>query len=339
MTRDAGQHAAAEGGATTIASIVSLLLASPPEALQRSAGSLDAAIALVCARLSDRERAATRSRLEPLQELFPLSLAKLSKPSHIAPDAELDAVRFAPMPELLALASMPGLDARKSAILAFRGDSDVLAALTGNHAAALSSSSLTTLIELAPGDRRIKDNLCARPDLPEPLALRLLPFLNRTQLVTLLTTGCSIDMATAAHDLATEREVFEGSGVDPSRPLDQTIGMLCTDARISELSEVVADRLRIPLASAMNLICARLDHTACLALHAAGASAVVVSPVLALRQRLECRDGKDRRGAQEAFARYSPSEARSIIEDCAARLAERGVVVSDLDFLAGSEPA
>lgn len=337
-----GRGAPTDGGAATIAAIVNLLLASPREALERGAGALDAAIALVCARLDARERQQTLERLGPLEALFPLSSAQLAAPVETRPAGlaeELDAARTAPMHDLLEMAGRPDVDARLSAILVFRGNSDVLATLTGNPGARFATSSLNTLIELAPADRRIKDNLCARTDLPEPLALRLLPFLNRAQLVRLLTAGCAIDAATAASDLATERDVFNGSGVDPSRPLDATIAMLCQDARISEISEVVAERLGLPMASAMNVLCARLDHMACLGLNAAGASAAVIPGILALRQRLECRSGKDRRGAYEAFARYDQTEARSIIEACAAALSERGLVFSDLDFLTNDPEA
>ena len=339
-------------GTSAIHAIVSLLLASPPEALEREALRLDAALAMVCTRLARAEKAETALKLEALRHLFPLSVGELepsdpgasadrasgmeSAPpveiAHSGPVADLDALRFALPDNLMQVALLPHVDEATSAILVFRGTSDVIAAVTGNPGARFALSSFTTLIELAPGDRRIKENLSLRIDLPERLAMRLLPFLNDAQLVKMLAAGASIDMATAASDLSTEREVYRGSGVDPSRPLDDTIIMLCNDARISELSELLADRLAIALASTMNLLCGRLDHAAGILLHAAGASTAVVQPVLQLRQRLACRQSNDRRAAHDAFLRYSGAEARRIVLACASVLRTSGLVVSDFEF-------
>ena len=339
-------------GTSAIHAIVSLLLASPPEALEREALRLDAALAMVCTRLAGAEKAETALKLEALRHLFPLSVGELepsdpgasadrlnrteSAPpveiAHSGPVADLDALRFALPDNLMQVALLPHVDEATSAILVFRGTSDVIATVTGNPGARFALSSFTTLIELAPGDRRIKENLSLRIDLPERLAMRLLPFLNDAQLVKMLAAGASIDTATAASDLSTEREVYRGSGVDPSRPLDDTIIMLCNDARISELSELLADRLAIALASTMNLLCGRLDHAAGILLHAAGASTAVVQPVLQLRQRLACRQSNDRRAAHDAFGRYSGAEARRIVLACASVLRTSGLVVSDFEF-------
>ena len=326
-------------GAGAIRAIVGLLLASPPESLEREARRLDAALAMVCARLGDVEKAETGAQLSGLAHLFPLSLGELAAiDGRLPPSGETDGagtiarLRFAPPEELMRIAQLPAIDEATTAILVFRGTSDILAAVTANPGARFAVSSFTTLIELAPGDRRIKENLSVRIDLPERLALRILPFLNEMQLVRMLAAGASIDTATAAADLAAERDVYRGSGVDPSRPLDDTIAILCNDARVSELSELLSERLGITLATAMNLLCGRLDHSAGILLRAAGASTATVQPVLTLRQRLECRPSNDRRAAHEAFTRYSMRTAREMVIACAEVFKERGLSSSDFDF-------
>ena len=338
-----------ETRSTTISSILGLLLASPSDALQRSAEHLDVALSMVCSQLGESEKSQTWTRLSPLAHLFPRSIERLQasvSPSfaHIASMTAAPAandpktiglagmLRFAPMQELLEAASMPVIDGVVSAILVFRGNAEVLARVTANPGAQFTRSSLTTLVELAPSDRSIKENLSSRADLPEALGIRMLPFLNKAQKVRMFTAGASIDTPTAASDLAAERDVYHGSGVDPSRALDDTITRLCQDARISEISEVLAERLGTPLACAMNLLCGRMDHAAGLIVMASGATAQSIGPILDLRQRLECRLSKDRRSAFDVFSRYTSQEARELVAACSVHLQETGLVVPELDF-------
>ncbi len=352
MAIPGGNRPELEDGSSAISAIISLLLASPADALMRGAEQLDAAMSLVCSQLGEVDKAETWTRLAPLAHLFPRALEGLratSSPSHghltklsvikqrmtdLPPtqDIELSELRFAPMDRLMAVADLPDLDASITAILVFRGNSEVLAKLTANSSARFARSSFTTLVELAPGDRRIKENLARRTDLPEALCLRLLPFLNHSQKVAMFVAGASINTATAANDLASERDVYLGSGVDPSRALDDTILRLCNDARISEVSEVLAERLRVPLATSMNLLCGRLDHVACLTLVAAGAGVKSIPPILNLRQRLECRKSRDHGASHDVFNRYTIEEARVLILDCNQAMMESGLVVSEFDF-------
>lgn len=320
----------------TLGSIMQLLQVSEAEGLAKSAPQLDAALSLLCAQLDPADKSLAHADLVPLAHLFPRSIERLAEQNQSTAQAgfgiDVETLRFASMEHLLRAADEPDLDEQQTAILIFRGNGDVLARVTANPSARFARSSLTTLIELAPGDRRIKENLINRPDMPEPLSMRLLPFLNLEQKVRLFVAGASIDTATAANDLAIEREVYNGSGVDPSRDIDDTIVRLCEDARISEISEVVADRLRIPLACSMNLLCGRMDHAAALALFAAGASARIVLPMLNLRQRLECRHSKDMRGAHDAFARYTREVARDIVSRCAGDMQASGLVLPEFSF-------
>ena len=341
-----------EDRSTTVNGIVSLLLASPADALSRSAAHLDVALSLVCAQLSESEKSATWTRLSPLAHLFPRSIEHLQaaaspSPGYVAqmhaslgsiiPEDGADqlakSLRFAPMQLLLEAARRPFLDSAATAILVFRGNSDVLAEVTANPGAVFTRSSLTTLVELAPSDRRLKENLSARADMPEALSLRMLPFLNQAQMVQMFVAGAAIDTATAASDLAAERDVYHGSGVDPSRALDDTLGRLCRDARISEISEVLAERLAIPLACSMNMLCGRLDHVAGLILMASGGGIQSVDPILDLRQRLECRHSKDRRSAFDVFTRYDLAQARDLVLACSKALQASGLVQSDFDFV------
>ena len=318
----------------TLGSIMQLLRMSPMDALARSAPQLDAVLCVICAQLDPTDKSMARLDLGSLAHLFPRSLHRLAEHKNASTRgaADVETLRFASMDDLLSAADERDLNPQQTAILISRGNSDVLARVTANASARFARSSLTTLIELAPGDRRIKENLIARPDMPEPLSMRLLPFLNLDQKVRLFVAGASIDTATAANDLSIEREVYNGSGVDPSRDIDDTIVRLCEDARISEISEVVADRLWIPLACSMNLLCGRLDHVASLAVLAAGASSKVVLPILNLRQRLECRHSKDIRSAYDAFSRYTPESAREIVLRCSDDMQASGLVLPEFSF-------
>ena len=244
---------------------------------------------------------------------------------------DVETLRFASMDTLLDVASRDGLTSDLTAILVFRGNAEVIAAVTANPIASFARSSLTTLVELAPSDRRLKDNLVCRTDLPEALGMRMLPFLNPAQMVSMFVAGASIDTQSAATDLAAEREVFQGSGVDPSRDINATVVALCQDARVSEISEVVAERLRVPLASVMNLLCGRMDHAAGLTLLAAGMAVGSVQPLLDLRQRLACRESRDGRAAFDVFTRYTVADAKSLVRDCSRRLQESGLVMPEFD--------
>ncbi len=325
--------------------IINLLLASPREALSKSAEPLDRALSLLSTRLSDAERDALVARLEPLAHLFIKTVSGQTSnivalhPNNASSDISdsdetrlIEQARFGSMAELLSLASLPDLSPALTGILVSRGTSDVLCAVTANSGARFARSSFNTLVELAPGDRQLKDNLTRRPDIPETLALRLLPYLNYDQIICLLTASASIDTKTAAEDLEAERALFTGNGIDPSRAFDDTLARLCGDARISEIADVAAECLNIPLGTTMNMLCGTMDYAAGLLLNAAGASVQSVPAMLDLRQRLECRQSKDRRAAYDAFNGHTNEEARRIVGDCSKAMQRSGLVVADFDF-------
>ncbi len=336
---------------------INLLLACPHETLHQNAGTLDTTLSALCAQIPPRDCIAIQSRLQPLAALFPQtmdtgrSLQSVNSTDRLKPElassdgltsAPVDlalVARTAPCNQLLAMAGLPDLSPAVTGILVSRGTPEVLHRLTANNHAQFARSSFSTLIELAPCDMQLKTNMACRTDLPEGLALRLLPFLNHGQKIKLFTAGANIDTAQAANDLNAEREVYGGSGVDPSRALDNTIQRLCEDARISEITEVLADRLAIPHAASMNLLCGRLDYVAGLLVFAAGGSESCIQPILDLRQQLECRSSKDRRAAYEPFSTYKTEEARSIVIECVKSMQSTGLFRPEFDFSVSDDEA
>ena len=93
------------------------------------------------------------------------------------PSAQIHLARAADAATLGRIARSPGLTEAMTTILVSRGSRSVLHAVTANPTAQFAKSCFTTLAELAPSDRALRENLALRADLPEAILGKLMPFL------------------------------------------------------------------------------------------------------------------------------------------------------------------
>jgi hypothetical protein len=198
-----------------------------------------------------------------------------------------------------------------------------------NQTAAFAKSSLTTLAELAPSDRMIKEALISRRDLPEPIAERLMSFLTIQAKAQLLMVGPSFDeseaLATldqAAADLVTayrNGQMLMGVDTALSRIDEGTITVsdvtiqLARDIRIAELAAFMAKQLAIRHLTAFNILSGRFDHATAVLLRALDISLDAFDAVMTMRRRCGCREARETHSVHAIAQRYTPAEALVLV--------------------------
>jgi Uncharacterised protein conserved in bacteria (DUF2336) len=246
-------------------------------------------------------------------------------------DAEnpITLARKASMPELLQIAGLPDLPEGITNVLIARGGRDVLQRVLENPTASFSKSSLTTLAELAPSDRMIKESLIARVDLPEPIVERLLPFLSPDAKARTLMAGHTFGgrearnaLTQAASDLvAAYRNGNALMGLDTCQAtldegkmsVNEVICVLARDVRVAELASFMATRLSIRHLSAFNILSGRLDHSTAVLIRALDGDMASMDGVMTMRRRCGCRDAKETRSAFSTAQRYTVEAAQILV--------------------------
>jgi Uncharacterised protein conserved in bacteria (DUF2336) len=247
-------------------------------------------------------------------------------------DAEnpITLARKASMSELLQIAGLPDLPEGITNVLIARGNRDIVQRVLENSTARFSKSSLTTLAELAPSDRMIKESLIARVDLPEPIVERLLPFLSPDAKARTLMTGHPFGerearnaLTQAASDLvAAYRNGNALMGLDTcmatldegKMSVNEVICVLARDVRVAELASFMATRLGIRHLSAFNILSGRLDHSTAVLIRALDGDMASMDGVMTMRRRCGCRDAKETRSAFSTAQRYTVEAAQSLIQ-------------------------
>jgi Uncharacterised protein conserved in bacteria (DUF2336) len=246
-------------------------------------------------------------------------------------DAEnpITLARKASMTELLQIAGLPDLPEGITNVLIARGDRETLQRVLENPTASFSKSSLTTLAELAPSDRMIKESLIARVDLPEPIVERLLPFLSPDARARTLMAGHPFGerearnaLTQAASDLvAAYRNGNALMGLDTCQAtldegkmsVSEVICLLARDVRVAELAAFMATRLDIRHLSAFNILSGRLDHSTAVLIRALDGDMASIDGVMTMRRRCGCRDAKETRSAYSTAQRYTVDAAQVLI--------------------------
>lgn len=260
------------------------------------------------------------------------------------PDGPVERARRASEAELMALAHDPALPEALTNVIVSRGSRAVLHAVARNHGAVFARSSLTTLVELAPSDKGLKDALVSRSDLPEPIVERLIPFLNEASKARLLTNGAPLTRAAAEREIdAAKAELVhayrEGQtplGVDSylamvdagTKTYADAVSELTRELRLPELAVFLATRLDADVATVLNVLFGRLDHAVAVLMRAAGNDESAVVMVMDMRRRCGLREARETRNARATFQRYAPDEARRLVGQFQAVLEERNPAAS-----------
>ncbi len=269
--------------------------------------------------------------LEPEQPTQPVLTNRRSAQRDPVEDAAnpITLARKASMSELLQIAGLPDLPDGITNVLIARGNRDILQRVLENPSARFSKSSLTTLAELAPSDRMIKESLIARVDLPEPIVERLLPFLSPDAKARTLMAGHPFGerearnaLTQAASDLvAAYRNGNALMGLDTCQAtldegkmsVNEVICVLARDVRVAELASFMATRLEIRHLSAFNILSGRLDHSTAVLIRAMDGDMASMDGVMTMRRRCGCRDAKETRSAFSTAQRYTVEAAQSLI--------------------------
>jgi Uncharacterised protein conserved in bacteria (DUF2336) len=254
-----------------------------------------------------------------------------AEPREPAADANnpITLARKASISELLQISVLPNLPESLTNVLVARGDRDVLEKVLQNKTAAFSRSSLTTLAELAPSDRMIKECLIARHDLPEPIIERLLPFLAPLAKAQLLYSDSPFGeqearkaLNQAGTDLvAAYRNGQMLMGVDTclatvddrKMTVSEVVILLARDIRVAELSAFMAESLGIRHVTAFNILSSRLDHTAAVLARALGCDMDAIEAVMTMRGRCGCREVRETKSACFIANRYTLDDAKAIV--------------------------
>jgi Uncharacterised protein conserved in bacteria (DUF2336) len=237
--------------------------------------------------------------------------------------------RKAGVPELMQIAVLPNLPESLTNVLVARGERDVLEKVLQNKTATFSRSSLTTLSELAPSDRMIKDCLIARSDLPEPIIERLLPFLAPLAKAQLLYSDSPFGeyearkaLSQASADLvAAYRNGQMLLGLDTclatvddgKMTISETVILLARDIRVAELSAFMAAKLGICHVTAFNVLSSRLDHTSAVLVRALGCDMTALEAVMVMRGRCGCREARETKSARYTANKYTQEEATAMV--------------------------
>jgi hypothetical protein len=238
--------------------------------------------------------------------------------------------RRASLDELAQIAGLPNLPEALTNVLISRGDRVVIERALHNQTAVFAKSSLTTLAELAPSDRMIKEALVNRVDLPESIAERILPYLNLDAKAKVLLSGApfSEENCQEALILATQElhantaqgqivigldHCFAGLSEGQSTVSD-VISILARDARIAELSAFAAQQLGLSQAATFNALSSRFDHAAAIILRALECNSAAFDDAMHMRRRCGCREVKETKSAWMRSQRYSVSEAKELAQ-------------------------
>jgi hypothetical protein len=269
--------------------------------------------------------------MEPEQPAQPVLADRRAARRDPVEDAEnpITLARKASMSELLQIAGLPDLPEGITNVLIARADRETLQRVLENPSASFSKSSLTTLAELAPSDRMIKESLIARADLPEPIVERLLPFLSPDAKARTLMAGHPFGerearnaLTQAASDLVTAyRNGNALMGLDTCQAtleegkmsVSEVICVLARDVRVAELASFMATRLEIRHLSAFNILSGRLDHSTAVLIRALDGDMTSMDGVMTMRRRCGCRDAKETRSAFSTAQRYTVEAAQALI--------------------------
>jgi hypothetical protein len=237
--------------------------------------------------------------------------------------------RKASLEELARIADLPNLPEAITNVIVGRGDRLILGKALANQTAAFARSSLTTLAELAPSDRMIREALVLRKDLPEPIIERLLPFLSLEKRAALLTNGAQFSEAAARDALMhAQADLLNAAraghlmmtidGCDAMLEegklnAGDIILILAKDLRVAELATFVATRLAIREATAFNILSGRVDHPVAVLIKALNCDGRIAEQVMVMRNRLGCRDAKETRSAFMVAQRYSVEGALDLV--------------------------
>lgn len=244
-----------------------------------------------------------------------------------APADQLNIARHGDLAAMLELASRSDISATISNSLVSRGNRTVLYALTANPAASFARSSLTTLVELAPSDRTLKENLAARTDLPESIVERLLPFLAETWkaraiigVPTLTPDEANMlvqDAETARMDAASSAATDIGEMIASARSgtldMETAVCRLAGEGRVVDLAKLLAAMTGCSVFITLNFLAARLDQPVCQVVKAVGAGEKALLAVLELRRRCGFRNGHEQRAARMSFARINQRDAVNLV--------------------------
>jgi Uncharacterised protein conserved in bacteria (DUF2336) len=269
--------------------------------------------------------------MEPEQPAQPVFTDRRAARRDPVEDAEnpITLARKASMTELLQIAGLPDLPEGITNVVIARGNRDILQRVLENPTASFSKSSLTTLAELAPSDRMIKESLIARVDLPEPIVERLLPFLSPDAKARTLMAGHPFSerearnaLTQAASDLVTAyRNGNALMGLDTCQAtldegkmsVNEVICLFARDVRLAELASFMATRLEIRHLSAFNILSGRLDHSTAVLIRAMDGDMASMDGVMIMRRRCGCRDAKETRSAFSTAQRYTVEDAQILI--------------------------
>lgn len=255
-----------------------------------------------------------------------------AKPRHPVEDVNnpITLARKASLGELMQIAALPNLPESLTNVLVARGDRDVLERAMRNPSASFARSSLTTLAELAPSDRMIRDCLLARHDLPEGIIERLLPFLSMESKAGILMQGAPFGeqearsaLLQATSDLVSayrHGQLMMGldsyiSTLDEGKlGINEIIVSLARDARIAELAAFLGMRLSIRQVTAFNILSGRIDHSTAILLRALDTDVSAMDAVMTMRRRCGCREARETRSAFATAQGYTVNAARELIQ-------------------------
>ncbi len=222
------------------------------------------------------------------------------------PSAQIHLARAADAATLGRIARSPGLTEAMTTILVSRGSRSVLHAVTANPTAQFAKSCFTTLAELAPSDRALRENLALRADLPEAILGKLMPFLPEA----LKARALAGEPAMPIDDrLAVLRQAEQAAASRRPGSADAALRHCAERADLPGSIDALAHQLEIPRAAALALTANRFDHAVCLAVKAAGASDKALLAVIDMRRRCAIKLVSDTRSALRVFAALTQEAA------------------------------
>ena len=205
-----------------------------------------------------------------------------------------------PTRHLAVLCERQGIKPVLSRVLAQKGDSDVLCALLGNETARIDTGSFELLVARARKDAGLQTALAHRPDLPEPIAAKLVPMLSRDLAQQLREENVNpvLTKAMAEHS-AREIEIrlreiggakskveqlIEGA-IAGTVPVDQAVVAFADKDRAFDLGKVLAGRVGWPENVVVPLLSREDEHPLLVLARIAGVSDEAYAKVVRMRAK------------------------------------------------------
>jgi hypothetical protein len=247
---------------------------------------------------------------------------------------DLEALASAlPATHLLSIATRPNLSEAITNRLVARGDITIWTALAENRSAKLSRSSLTTIVELAASDLRLRAALASRHDLPEPILDRLWPFMSLKHRMAVITAGFTLSYS--EYDALNEAMSPDRMDADESvsttdhqAATSEDIQALVENCDFITLANVLAARTGYSARFCLTLALGNYERGTVLLVRAANGNVSMLESLRKMRSRIGSRPTGERRGADRVYATVTSPEAQAILSGLDASFGVEAEVIS-----------